>query len=233
MLRQRILVVAADEEALQLRMTMYPLADPGRYVDLQDADSSVQRAVKIETGTMISQCPLQWRREIDQLRGSFLSECRVTPPNRKQPVFVQVAWSLSAEELWILDRAHDGSGGWVTGRPDGFPLKYYKVRDFECYLAMELGDGERLVENPFFLHDRGDEAVFMTGVEEPAKARVVLRRSMWPSRSGRNFVQLLRIVVYLDDSAEPAGLGWATPESGRVGFGTGRLQARCKLSELL
>ena len=226
--RQRILIAEADEDGLALRMTMYPIEDPERNEDLHEKDH-LQGSVRVQTGTMVSDCPLTWNRDIDQLRGSFAERCRVTPPGRADAVNVEVRWSLSKDELWILDRAQDDRGDWVTGRPDGFPLKYYKVRQFECYVALELGGDKRFVENPFFLHDRGDQAVFSTGAAKPASVRVVLRRSMWPSRSGRNFVELLRIVLYLDDATEPSGLGWATPESSRVGFGTGAAQARCKL----
>ena len=228
-LRQRVLILEADEESLALRMTMYPIEDPERHQDLQKK-VPLQRSVQIQAGTMVSECPLSWTRDIDQLQGRFAASCRVTPPGRVDAVAVEVSWSLSKEELWILDRARDHTG-WVTGRADGFPLKYYRVRSFECYVALELGNDTRFVENPFFLHDRGDQAVFSTGATKPSTVRVVLRRSMWPSRSGRNFVELLRIVLYLDDSTEPSGLGWATPESSRVGFGTGAAQARCKLQE--
>jgi hypothetical protein len=221
-LRQRLLVISADEQALGLQMALYPLVDPERHIDLQDQPSDVQGRVEVKRDTM-TQCMLTWKREIGQLRGYSNEPCQFMQPNRKPPLPADITWSLSADELWILEGE--------TAEPDLFPIKYFKTRHFECYLSIELGEEQRFVENPFFLHDRGDHAVFSTGVNEPAEARVVLRRSMWPSRSGRNFVELLRVILFFDNNETPAGMGWATPESGRVGFGTERAQARCKLIE--
>jgi hypothetical protein len=225
-IRQRLLVINGDEETLSLQMTMHPLTDAKGYIDLQDQPPAVQASVQIEQST-INQCPLLWKREIDQLRGQNDASCLDKQWGARQSAMAGTTWSLSKDELWILEQ--DGSPRQSVEHAGDFSLRYFKTRNFECYLAIELGDDQRLVENPFFLHDRGDQAVFPTGASEPAQARVVLRRSMWPSRSGRNFVELLRVVLFFDDSDIPAGMGWATPESGRVGFGTERAQARCKL----
>jgi hypothetical protein len=87
--------------------------------------------------------------------------------------------------------------------------------------------------SPFTVHDGGGQYFFETTEAKPRQIEVFLLRSMWTSRSGNNFVPLLRMVVYENGQrGEEDALagGWSTADSGRIAwFARGIGMARCKI----
>ncbi len=133
-------------------------------------------------------------------------------------------YRLTSEELW-----YDNGQ-----RNDEVPLRLTKVRYYECFaLVHHRDDSGTTLRNPFRLHDGDGVYTFVTEEAEPRTIEVLLRRSMWTSRSGKNFVPLLQLYVYENgDRDEPFANAWSTADSGRVGFAArGSLSARCKIPE--
>jgi hypothetical protein len=91
------------------------------------------------------------------------------------------------------------------------------------------------VINPHFMHDRGDVFTVETKELEPRTLHVEFLTSMWPSNSGRNFVDLMRLTLHEGEPGDyeeedVLGFAWAEPASGRVGFTTEWASSRCKLA---
>lgn len=139
---------------------------------------------------------------------------------------------LSADGLWIMNMGRNSM------RTDRIPFKYSKARDLECFVyvmhdktQLNNQQEDRTVLNPIYLHDRGDTLTFQTKETDPRMFTLHLRRSMWASRSGRNFVPLLSLTLYAgqDTGGAIEGNAWADGNSTRVGFDAGaRVGARCK-----
>ena len=112
------------------------------------------------------------------------------------------------------------SGAWLDGRLDEVPLRFTRVKWYQCFINIEHLDGKgRTTVNPFTMHDGGDVYTFRTEETPPRTIDVLLRRSMWTSRSGNNFVPLLHMWVYADGNKDaPLASSWADSSSGRVGW---------------
>ena len=110
-----------------------------------------------------------------------------------------------------------------------------KAKRYECFTSFRFEDGTNQVINPYFMHDRGDVFTITTNEPDARELHVEFLTSLWPSNSGRNFVDLMRLTLH---DGEPGayteedviGFAWATPASGRVGFTTEWASARCKLA---
>lgn len=168
-------------------------------------------------------CRFLWRKLAGGVRGEF--------EGGRCPT--ESGWR---EEEWVLDEAgltrrvrlFDSEGQLTQGRPDGVAESFSRVHSYECFVAIELANGERFVKNPFTMHDGGDVWRFDPEGQEPPRYWLMLRNSLWPSRSGRNFLPLLHLDVFEVGQEAPIGAGWAEPKSDRVGFNFVGGSARCK-----
>lgn len=143
---------------------------------------------------------------------------------------------LSEDGLWILNRTND-DGRLAPVEPRSIHTKFFRATRMECFVNIlhagqpsDAGLDGRTLINPIYLHDRGDTFEFETKEPSSRKFILKLRRSMWPSRSGRNFVPMLIIYLYQDRIAQDmiAGSAWASANSDRVAFDAGGIGARCK-----
>jgi hypothetical protein len=116
---------------------------------------------------------------------------------------------LSADELW---RELPG---------DARPLQLLRATEFDCFVAIRRRDGKPQAMTRLTLHDRGGTVALRTDEQPPRQLTLLLRHGLWPSVSGNNFVPLMNLYLYEGAERRMLGNGWATPESGRVGFGIG------------
>lgn len=133
--------------------------------------------------------------------------------------------TLSDEELWIDDPAARVAETLL------------RAQRHTCFVAVRLSDGRPHAVNGLATHDRGGSIDLVTPEATPRTLTLVLRRGLWPSNSGNNFVQLLNVYLYENGRSTLLGNGWATPESGRVGFASAdaqgqRASARCKRNDV-
>lgn len=168
-------------------------------------------------------CRFIWRQLAAGVRGEFEGgRCRT-----------DAGWR---EEEWVLDgaglsrrvRVFDTRGRLLEGRADGVAERFSRAHSYECFVALERPNGERFVKNPFTMHDGGDVWRFDPEGQEPPRYWLMLRNSLWPSRSGRNFLPLLHLDVFEEGREMPIGAGWAEPKSDRIGFNFIGGSARCK-----
>ena len=167
-----------------------------------------------------SPCPVWWQRGAGGIIGLSAEEdsadCALASAD--------VEWQLAEDSL--VRTGGEGDSRHLA--------RFSKVRWYECFALLQKPDGSGItMQNPFTLHDGGDVYRFTTDEAEPRQIEVLLRRSMWPSRSGNNFVPLLQLNVYENGDFEtPLANAWSAADSGRVGFAARDVgSARCKLSD--
>lgn len=183
-------------------------------------------------------CTFNWRRHGKQLRGLLgeFGECTMVSKNTGHQMTWDAEWILNPEELWVYDNGYLEDGSLISGREDRTHLRMYKAKHFECFTSLRFEDGSNQVINPYFMHDRGDVFTITTNEPEARELHVEFLTSLWPSNSGRNFVDLMRLTLHDGEPGEYSeedviGVAWATPESGRVGFTAEWASARCKLAD--
>jgi hypothetical protein len=221
--RTRQLVL--EHEAETTRITMRVLDEDGGDVLLRQAFADQDPP---EGGVT---CASELRPQLD----TFAASTRCLDSQGQEVGRRDGDWALGPDQLWFVEAFPEGDSGRAVVDP--VPTRFYKTRQFECFAAVQKRDGTPDSHIPLYLHDRGGTVHIRTREPEPQDVTLLLRRALWPSRSGNNFTELL--LIYLYDDAKPEKLianGWTTPGAGRVGFGaadeTGEAQragARCKL----
>ena len=182
-------------------------------------------------------CTFNWQRHGNQLRGLLgeHGECTMVSKNTGQQMTWDAEWILNPEELWVYDNGYLEDGTLFAGREDRTHLRMYKAKRYECFTSFRFEDGTSQVISPYFMHDRGDIFTVETKEPEPRTLHVEFLTSMWPSNSGRNFVDLMRLTLHEGEAGDyeeedVLGFAWAEPSSGRVGFTTEWASSRCKIA---
>ncbi|WP_446831517.1 hypothetical protein [Candidatus Foliamicus sp.] len=234
--QQVVFLIGIDEEAGAVSISGRRIKDPHQFVDAH-LRPEVWPDIQPDPNYG-GNCPFNWRRHGKQLRGLLgeFGECTMVSKNTGHKMTWDAEWILNSEELWIHDNGYLEDGSLISGRLDQTHLRMYKAQRYECFAALQLGEGRNQVINPFFMHDRGDTFTISTDEPEPRELHLEFLTSLWPSNSGRNFVDLMRLTLHDGMPGEASqdnvvGVAWATPESGRVGFTTEWASARCKLAD--
>jgi len=172
-----------------------------------------------------SSCRWRWSPVNGLWRALPLAECKASTGTL--PVIAGKTWWLGRDELWVE-------------RPgEAVMIELGRASDFDCFVAVEEADGRAFARTGLKVHDRGGTVRLTTEGVTPRTLELTLRRGMWPSNSGNNLVELLTLYLQEVGAADVIGTGWATPDSPRVGFGTGgqkaagdrAVNARCKKIE--
>ena len=230
--QQVLFIITMDEENAAVNISGRRLLNMEEFEDLH-LKPELWDDVQIDP-EMGGNCDFRWRRHGRQLVGVLEDgECTMTSKNTGQLMTWKAEWVLNDEELWIHDNGYYEDGSLIAGRPDKTHLRLYKVREHECFVSLMTDKNEPQVINGFTMHDRGDQFTFMTEDIEPRMLYLDFMRSLWPSRSGRNFVDLARLTLYEGDPEDDEpdvvlGNAWSQPMSDRVGFGGVMGSARCK-----
>ncbi|MCU0759474.1 MAG: hypothetical protein MUF07_09845 [Steroidobacteraceae bacterium] len=206
-----------------------PVVDPGK-INLSPSE--------LEPATGIAGCDIFWRLDGRQLVGRTApGECKGTSRRTGAPMDFTWEFTQNEGQQWINFAGRDASGRIVFGREDQTAWRLDKARDFECFVTWRPPGEAASVLNGVRLHDRGDRHAWRP---QPGAARTFtleLLRGMWPSSSGRNFEDLLRLYLYDGDPGDPAdasellAMSWASAASDRTGFTSGAFSARCKLAD--
>ena len=234
--QQVLLLISIDEELDAVSISGRRIREPQKYLD---AHLRPEVWPELQPDPNYGgNCSFNWRRHGKQLRGlpGEFGQCTMVSKNTGQQMTRDAEWILSPDELWIYDNGYLEDGSLISGREDRTHLRMHKARRYECFAALRYEDGSNQVINPFFMHDRGDIYTITTEESEPRGIHLEFLTSLWPSSSGRNFVNLMRLTLHTGEPGAYAeddviANAWATPESGRVGFGTEWASARCKLAD--
>lgn len=234
--QQQVFLISTDEDLKTVSISGRRIADPENFVD---AHLRPETWADIQPDPNFGgNCTFNWRRHGNQLRGLLgeHGECTMVSKNTGQQMTWDAEWILNPEELWIYDNGYLEDGSLFVGREDRTHLRMYKAKRYECFTSLRFEDGRTQLINPFFMHNRGDTFSFMSEEAEPRELHIEFLTSMWPSNSGRNFVDLMRLTLHDGDredyeESDVLGFAWAEPNSGRVGFTTEWTSARCKLAD--
>lgn len=195
------------------------------------------KAYQLAPASGAAGCDIVWRLIGTQLRGhTEPGRCTSTLRRANGEATFDWEWLLNDEELWITFAGKDGAGNLVMGRADQTHWRLMKARTFECFLAYRPDGGPEQVHNGFAMHDRGDvHRLDLKDARGTTPVFLELIRGVWPSNSGRNYLDLLRFTVYEGDPAKPReelkiiGNSLGSAGTDRAGFAAGPLSARCKL----
>lgn len=224
----------------RLNLQLRPVTDAPLSFSLEERDGSEHQAVarrgrltlgadpstrEIMMTLEGSACRWRWSSVNGLWRALPMAECKAS--TGIWPVIAGKTWWLGKEELWL-----EQPGETVM-------IELGRARDFDCFVAVEDSGGRAFARTGLKLHDRGGTVRLTTEGVTPQTLQLTLRRGMWPSNSGNNLVELLTLYLQEVGAAEVIGTGWATPDSPRVGFGTGgqktagdrAVNARCKKIE--
>lgn len=235
----QVWTLTVDETRRAVRMSPRRFRDTAKYQAIATDAERLKglAATELVPATGAAGCNLYWRQIGTQLRGrTDPGTCRTTLQRLGVEASFDWEWLLNDEELWITFAGRDAGGGLVMGRADQTHWRLMKARTFECFVAYRSEGGPPQVLNGLAMHDRGD--VLRVELKDGNVARpafLELIRGVWPSNSGRNYLDLLRFSMYEGRPEDPPGkrklLGNATGSaaSDRAGFTIGNLSSRCKL----
>lgn len=156
-----------------------------------------------------NRCELVWLRRA----GVFVAE---VPPACGDRGGAEPGLVAAGARLWV---SRDELWRELPGQPR--PLQLLRATEFDCFVAIRRRSGEPQAMTRLRLHDRGGTLALRTDEEPARELTLLLRHGLWPSVSGNNFVPLMNLYLYEGAERRMLGNGWATPESGRVGFGIG------------
>ena len=242
---------AAVEQAPILKLLAFSVDEPMRAVRMEAYDLPAGTVANGDSGAAIAAtavitdkgCPMYWRQGpgyvYGAMQGGWCGAEKSDPA-----VLLRVDMSLTPDEFWIYRVSKDaGSGKFLDGRQDEVPLRFKKAMMYECFVTIRHRSNkvtkssyqesdEVTIINPFFINDGGGQFFFETNEPTPRKIEVFLRRSMWTSRSGQNFLPMLLLLVYADgDQSVPLATSWARADGGLVGWGTPSVgNGGCKLA---
>lgn len=185
-------------------------------------DTTTREIIMILEG---SDCRWRWGRVNGLWRAVAAGGCSMS--SSELPIVAGKTWWLSDDELWV-ERGEEP-----------VMIELGRARDYDCFVAIESSDSKPFARTGLRLHDRGGTVQLRTEEAKSRTLELTLRRGMWPSNSGNNLVELLTLYLQEVGAADVIGTGWATPDSSRVGFGTGgqktaddrAVNARCKKIE--
>jgi len=235
----QVWTLAVDEARQAVRMSPRKFKEPAKFIPIA---TDAAKLKGLAAGELIpargaAGCDILWRLHGSQLRGrTDPGACATTLTRLQTQATFNWEWLLNDDELWITFDGRDLSGKLVMGRADQTHWRLGKAKHYECFLTYRPAIGEPQVNNGFMMHDRGD--IHRLELKDGKKTRPIfieLIRGMWPSNSGRNYLELLRMQVYdgtpeavSDDSLIGNATGSAATD--RVGFTSQNLSGRCKLA---
>jgi hypothetical protein len=173
-------------------------------------------------------CEVYWRKDGDRFLGSIPDgACRVESRRLGKTIIIDDDLVLTANEIWIGDRAEDEDGNWVFGNKEGIPHKLKRSRNFVCWaVAKEPRDTEdwNAVARGLVVHDQGGWAEITTEGDDPKTYRLELEQRVY---SGEREVEVLKLAVYGEDREESLAYTWSEPASTNIGMNLRWFQAGC------
>jgi hypothetical protein len=232
---------AAAEQAPTLKLLAFSVDKPMRAVRMEAYDLPAGMVANGDSGAAMAaaavitdeSCPVYWRQGPGHVYGAMQGgwcEAESSDP----AVLLRVDMSLTQDEFWMYRASKNaGSGDLLDGRQDEVPLRFKKAMMYECFVSIRHREGNKVTTiNPFFINDGGGQFFFETDEPSPRKMEVFLRRSMWTSRSGENFIPMLLLLTHEEggDRNVPLTTSWARAENGLVGWFTPSVgNGGCKL----
>lgn len=224
--RQRLYTFTPDPASKSIVLRIYTFPD----------EAAVRGAHKDPTklnGLTIGQlratpgCEVYWRFDGTSFTGSMLPKaCRVIARASGKPIFISDDLTLTADEIWISDRAVDEAGARVFGHPDNVHHKLRRAHRYSCWVAVkgELPNAEWQGARNVSTHDQGGQIPLPAVDGKPATRYADLGELLYANGQGPRVLRLAMKEIGQDASI---GYGWTEPGSARVGVSMPNLQSGC------
>jgi hypothetical protein len=236
--QQVVFIINIDEKRGGVNVSGRRIADPDQHIDAHlHPEMWKTIAPDPEYG---GNCFFLWRRHGKQIVGTLADakqddKCTMVSQRSGDQLTWDAEWILNQDELWVHDNGYMKDGSLFVGRDDRTHLRLTKVREYECLFGYRPAKGEPQVLNGPHMHDGGDTFAWELKSSPPRKVFYELMRGMWPSNSGRNYADLIRLSLFEGEpDTDPKdrkllAFGWASAGGDRASFSSGPYSGRCKL----
>jgi hypothetical protein len=223
--RQRLYRFSTDEAAGAIRLDILSFPDEAAVADAHMHPSKLAGLTPASMRSLPG-CEVYWRREGDAFIGRMTpGACRITSRTTGQPIVISDDLRLTADEIWIGDRAHDASGAIVWGRADGVPHKLERARWLDCW-TVQRKDGttdEFDMVRGLAVHDQG-HTVPIRHAGMPERYSFDLARL----RSVQGQVPVLRLAIFEAGNPQSIAYAWADRDAWRIGINLRYVQVGCR-----
>lgn len=234
--RQRIYVFVQDDAERAVRLKIFTPKAPDKLAGAWRNAKLLEKLKPADT-TYTEGCDVFWRRQANQFLGSMKpGACRIASQRTGQDLVITDDLVLTADEIWISDRATTPDGAYVFGDKAGVPQKLKKARPFDCWTSILRGakhgdSGKGLDSWQFwpseFIHDQGGEIRLKTDETPPRDMRLLLRRVEWPTGTRK---PSLTLYVHEGDDKRAVSYAWTEGDGERIGINLRWIQASCSLA---
>lgn len=224
--RQRLYTFTPDNSAGAIVLRIYSFPDEA-VVRGAHLDPSKLNGLQLAQLRALPGCEVSWRFDGKRFTGSMREKaCRIVSRTSGKPIFISDDLTLTADEIWISDRAVDEEGKRVFGHPDGIHHKLRRAQRYTCWVAVK-GDapnaewqGARNVST----HDQGGRIPLPAVDGKPATRYADLAELLYANGQGP---RVLRLAIK-EQGVEPSiGYGWTEPKAARIGVSMPQLQSGC------
>lgn len=219
--RQRL--YAFSNEGKEIKMALYKIKDKDRFKQAY-LNPSILEEIKVEDANHINGCDLYFAKEDNTYIGKTReNECSIKLPHLNKPMNVSTTIHVSPKELWIYDEAFTADGKMIWGREDKVPHKLNQARSYKCTSLLKKEDGSGYIRSKSDnMHDQGAKFYINEGER---KFSIDLSQVIYG-----NSLELIKLGLHKGDEIPTMFYIWSDPDSKRIGFNMGWVQAWCNLT---
>ena len=224
--RQRLYSFSVNGERGAIELAIHSFNDEETY-RYADRDPSLLADLGPADLRNMPGCNVYWRFQGDHYVGEMdEGACFYYSEGMGRNIYITDTLRLTADEIWIGDKAYDEGGELLFGREE--PHRNRKVRHFDGWGAVRRGAFAPDADNPeemllvpdLRLHNEGQIAPLVTAEGDATGYSVELARLTYQNTR----VAVLKLGILDAETGETVAYAWANPGAGRIGINLGWLQ---------
>ncbi len=232
--RQRLYSFSLNEDRGAIELAIHSFNDDDKY-RYADRDPGLLAGIQADELRNMPGCNVYWRFVDDHYVGEMdENACFYYSENMGQNIYITDTLRLTADEIWIGDKAYDEDGNMLFGREE--PHRNRKVRQFDGWGAVRRGafapdaeDAEEMLLVPDLrLHNEGQIMPLVTADGDETGYSVELARLTYQNTR----VAVLKLGILDSATGETVAYSWANPGADRVGINLGWLQVGMTAADL-
>ncbi len=215
-----------DLEQQEIEMSVHTFADPAAMVDAHRQPAKWKQ-VRLADLSSHPGCEIYWqRREILFVGQTLEGACRIGSEHSTDPLVVTEDFRLTADGLWLEQRAETVEGEYAFGPRGGVAQQLRRVRYFDCWSAVkpQQEDREWDVWRDLVLHDQGGVVELKPADGRVARFSFELFQAVF---EGEDRVHVLQLAVHQVGTKESIAYSWSSPASSQLGVNLRFLQIGC------
>ncbi|MDX2223464.1 MAG: chromophore lyase CpcT/CpeT [Rhodospirillaceae bacterium] len=223
--RQRLYVLAADEQAKAIRLTLHFFKDGKKHLGAHLDPGKLAGVTPADTTTLPG-CDILIRRDVDGLLGGMNpATCVFGDDGKKRAGDYQVR--VTEDGVWFRDRTLDPATGKVIEQWADFSWhQLERARLFACMIDFpkEPGSPVQYTDKYIVVHDQGGTYPF---VHPDGRPMVMTLRNNWSYGMQRE--TLVVVVQDKDERGKTLAYGWTEPGADRIGINPEWMRVQCDL----